>query len=376
MRCKAVKPCVKLCHRYYDLSKKSIVKIIDKLGLEISAKSFTESLRNFYREANISKGGVLPRIGIFVDRKKNVYVIIDDTPDIRYGKKVFAAAYQHNSTFNARLWQNTIVDCTIFHKGAHINNYFEVYVPIDYIERTEGGRGEKIEIRTKIEIAIDMMMEAVAWLLSLGFSKMRIHILSDSWYDSRDLIRVAKGLGVNSVQFLKRDFYARVKGRTMRIDKYFETHRKERYFKNEDGKMVSYKETRLYVPEVGYLKFFRFEEENKEEKFIATTKLDMCPKSAYRHKKMIWKIEEMHEDLKCYFGFGESYSGKEETYYAHLTICYLLFLIFWSYKIVYSDERTIEEIWWDYCMNYDKITAYNKLRDNRTAEQRVCIIPS
>jgi len=90
----------------------------------------------------------------------------------------------------------------------------------------------------------------------------------------------------------------------------------------------------LYVPEVGYLKFFRFKEENKEEKYIATTKIDMRPKSAYRHKKKEWKVEEMHEDLKGYFGLKECYSGKKEAYYAHLAISYLLFLIFWSYKVV------------------------------------------
>ena len=85
---------------------------------------------------------------------------------------------------------------------------------------------------------------------------------------------------------------------------------------------------------------------------------------------MIWKIEEMHEDLKCYFGLEECYSGKEETYYAHLAICYLLFLIFWSYKIVYSDERTIEQIWWDYCMNYDKIASHNSQKHNRTEKKK------
>lgn len=271
-------------------------------------------------------------------------MVIDDTPDIRYVKKVFAAAYRHNNTFNARLWQNTIADCAVFHNEAYINNYFEIYVPKDYLERTTGRKGEEIEIRTKIETAITIVNEVVAWLLRLGFSKIRIHILSDSWYDSRGLIRATKELGVNCVQFVKRDFWVSVKGNAMRIDKYFETHKEERYSKNEGGEKVIYKETRLYVPEVGYLKLFRFKEENKEEKYITTTKLDMRPKSAYRHKKMEWKVEEMHKDLKGYFGREECYSGKEETYYAHLVICYLLFLIFWSYKIVYSDERAIEQI--------------------------------
>ena len=287
-----------------------MAKITEKLGLKISVKSFAESLREFSKEANRAKGDVLQRIGFFIDRRRNVYVIIDDTPDIRYGKKVFAAAYQHNNTFNTRLWQDTIVDCAVFHNEAYINNYFEVYVPKGYIERTTGKKGEEIEIRTKIEIAITIVKEAVAWLLSLGFSKKRIHILSDSWYDSRSFIGTIK---------------------------------EEKYFKNAEGKKVFYKETRLYVPDVGYLKFFRFKEEDKEEKYIATTKLDMCPKSAYRHKKKEWKEEEMHEE----------------------------FLIFWSYKIVYSDERTIEQIWWDYCLNYDKIIAYNNLMHNPADEQEV-----
>jgi len=209
-----------------------MVKIIEKLGLEISAKSFAESLRKFFKEVNRAKEDVLLRVGIFIDRRKNVYVIVDDTPDIRYGKKVFAAANQHNNTFNARLWQNTIVDCAIFHNGAYINNYFEVYVPRDYIERTTGKKEDEIEIRTKIEIAITIVKEVVAWLLSLGLSKKRIHILSDSWYDSRGLIRSIKELGVNCVQFVKRNFYVRIKGKDVRIDEYFETHKDERYFKN------------------------------------------------------------------------------------------------------------------------------------------------
>ena len=88
----------------------------------------------------------------------------------------------------------------------------------------------------------------------------------------------------------------------------------------------------------------------------------MHPKSAYHHKEKEWKIEEMHENLKGYFGLEKCYSGKEKTYYAHLTICYLLFLIFWSYKIVYSDERTIEQIYRNYRVNYDKTIAYNGLK--------------
>ena len=94
----------------------------------------------------------------------------------------------------------------------------------------------------------------------------------------------------------------------------------------------------------------------------------MCLKSPYRHKKMGWKVEEMHEDLKGYFGLKECYYGKKETYYAHFTLCSLLFLIFWSYKSVYSEVKTIEQIWWDYCMSYDKIIAYNSLKQNRRAE--------
>ena len=170
------------------------MKIINKLGLEISAKSFIGKLKEFFRDADRAKGEILFRIGIFMDRRKNVYVIIDDTSDIRYGKKVFAAAYHHNNTFNARLWQDTIVDCAIFHNDAYINNYFEVYVPKDYIERTTGKKEEEIEIRTKIEITIDLVREAVEWLLSQGFSKKRIYILCDSWYDSRELIRTIKDL--------------------------------------------------------------------------------------------------------------------------------------------------------------------------------------
>jgi hypothetical protein len=78
-------------------SQKSMVKVIEKLGLEISAKSFAESLRKLFKEADRANGGVLLRVGSFIDRRRTVSVIIDDTPDIRYGKKVVAAAYQHNN---------------------------------------------------------------------------------------------------------------------------------------------------------------------------------------------------------------------------------------------------------------------------------------
>ena len=98
---------------------------------------------------------------------------------------------------------------------------------------------------------------------------------------------------------------------------------------------------------------------------------------------MGWKVEEMHEDLKGYFGLKECYYGKKETYYAHLTLCYLLFLIFWSYKNVYSEVKTIEQIWWDYCMNYDKIrnvidsiTAKTVLILGRFTEERKCVLDS
>ena len=84
--------------------------------------------------------------------------------------------------------------------------------PKDYIERTTGKREEEIEIRTKIEIAITIVNDVVAWLLSLGFPKIRIHIISDSWYDSRKFIRVIKELGVKCGQFVKRDFLVSVKG--------------------------------------------------------------------------------------------------------------------------------------------------------------------
>jgi hypothetical protein len=60
------------------------------------------------------------------------------------------------------------------------------------------------------------------------YKQIRIHILSDSWYDSRKFIRVIKELGVNRVQFVKGDFWVSVKGNAMRLDTAFETHKEVR----------------------------------------------------------------------------------------------------------------------------------------------------
>lgn len=203
-----------------------------------------------------------------------------------------------------------------------------------------------------------MIRQEIEFLLAENIQKERIWILSDSWYDCETIYRIAKEFGTFFMVNVPKDRQIRLFKNWFRVDKYFETKKKERYFTSKKtGEKVYYKEATLDISKIGRCKVFAFRPENTlEYRYYVSNKLDLQAKTAYEHYGNRWSIEDMHRSLKQYCGLENCYSGKKETNLAHKSMSYFLYWIFSIYKTIQERigfETTFEKLWIEYTNQFD-----------------------
>lgn len=201
-------------------------------------------------------------------------------------------------------------------------------------------------------------------MLAKGVSKERIWILSDSWYDFEDNYRVIEELGIYYMFNIPKSRQIRLFDEWMRVEKYFEKYKTERYFTStKSGVKIYYKEAILDVSKIGFCKVFAFRPENETGyKYYISNKRNLKPKTAYYHYDNRWSIEDMHRSLKQFLGLKDCYSGKKDTNVAHKSMCYFLYWAFSIYKTIQTQlgfSKSIEQLWWEYTDQFDHVRISN-----------------
>ena len=140
----------------------------------------------------------------------------------------------------------------------------------------------------------------------------------------------------------------------MRVEEYFRRYREERYFTCE-GRRVFYKEAVLHVKELGRVKVFAFrEEEEAEYRYCVCNRLNMTAKTCCEYRRLRWKIDEMHRELKLYLGLENTCAWKKESLIAHYRFVFTLWWMFQRFRAEQRLDISFEAMWWEYCTQAER----------------------
>jgi hypothetical protein len=183
----------------------------------------------------------------------------------------------------------------------------------------------------------------------------RIVLLVDATYATGKILGSARENGLIYLARLKSNRKIRLFSRWIRVDEYFRG-KEERYFTHE-GIKVFYKQAILHVKELGRVKVFALREESLEYKFYVSNDMRMTPKTAQRYRKLRWRIDTMHRELKQFCGLENTCSWKEETLVSHFRFSFFLWWAFQRFKLERGLELSFEALWWEYKADADRAKA-------------------
>ncbi len=207
------------------------------------------------------------------------------------------------------------------------------------------GHGEEV-FKKKTELAVEIL-ECKLQEYGDKLPRNRVTLLTDASYAVRHVLGFVREKGMSYVAKLKKDRQVRLFSEWMRVEEYFRRYGEERYFTHE-GKRVFYQQAVLEVKELGRVKVFRFREEGGEPRYYVTNRLKMTAKTCYAYKKLRWKIDEMHREIKQYLGLENTCAWKKEPLLAHYRFAFFLWWAFEQFRRELCLKVSFEAMWWEY----------------------------
>jgi Transposase DDE domain len=233
-------------------------------------------------------------------------------------------------------------------KKRAIDNDFRVYLSEKYVEKYP----DEV-FKTKTELATEILKDKFQ-AYEGKIPKNKVTLLTDASYAVKHVLGPAREKGLNYVGRLKKNRQIRLISRWMRVDKYFDKYKKERYFTHE-GVKVFYKQAILQVSELGRVKVFRLKEESEAKyRYYVASKMNMTAKTCYRYQKSRWSIEDMHRDGKQYCGMKNTCAWEKESLLAHYAFVFFLWWLFERFRVEQGLNVSFESLWWEYCKGVDQ----------------------
>ena len=288
------------------------------------------------------------------DRRCNHYISFDDTPNRRYGQKVYAAARQYDHGRNGAYWGNTLVDGVIS-SNRLLALEFQAYLPRAYLER----QGEpNPTVITKSQL---MQTKAQHWretLLVAGVPASKIWQTIDCWYASEEFTQEVRASGTNLLMGLKKNLLCNLFGTAVALDQVFAREQTWHYRTDPvSGTKVWFKTKVLNLFRHGRCRVFALRRgQEKRVRYYGTTHLKLSVEGLLGHLRAHWLVETLHEDVKQYFGLNGCYSGRQEMNEIHWTLSYCLVYLFRVLQTrlqAKGDRVTIHQLWDQYCFQYD-----------------------
>jgi len=344
-------------------NKKSVSGIVREIYPIYSIKSFLRHLKKLKGHQKSLKHHAFQQIIPKLDRCSKIIISGDDTTHQVYGKMIYGASIQHDHALNASINSIKLVDLVVSDlKERVLFNDFNIYLPKKFIEKY---KLKGFQFLTKIQLLQELILYVVENLKFTNMPKKSIWVVTDSWYVSGEFDKSLHDLGVNSVLQLKKDRKIRLFDKWFRIDEYFEKHKKWHYFTyGKEKKKVYYKEAMLGVSKIGRRKIFMFKEENEKKcRYYMASDCKITAKTTYRYIKRRWSVETMHRELKQFFGFKETYSGRKSYLLAHYITTYFGWLLFQWFKWQNSKNKekiTTEKLWQQYISEMKNRNPYKQ----------------
>ena len=327
------------------MKKKGVTAMLHSLNAGYHTSSILRTLKREQIKLNTLKRQRIMQNGKF-DKRRRYFLIIDDTAVRRYGRSVYGSGYNHSGNAGKVIWSNCLVTFQLREKRA-LDNDFRLYLPRKYVQKHPSEVFKK-----KTQLAVEILEEKLR-LYGWRMHENMITLLADASYAVERVLSFAREKRISYVGRLKKDRHVRLFSKWVRVEEYFRRYKEERYFTCE-GKRVFYKEAVLHVKELGRLKVFRFREEESEPRYYVTNKLKMTAKTCYEYKKLRWKIEEMHRELKQYLGLENTCAWKKESLIAHYRFVFLLWWLFEKFRAEQRLKVSFEALWWEYCADVER----------------------
>lgn len=343
----------------------SLKKAQKVLKERFNRKFYAKSLSNYaYVQRRIAEQ-LIVEIAKVVSKRKRILLVLDDTVVFKTGRHIKGASKWYDHAKGRQINGFCLVNLAIVVGG-------EAIFVLPWLLRKEKKLNEKRENGRnnqddKTLAAINLIKEVSDWLISSGFSKQKLSVVTDSWYSNKTMVDFLRKNKLNyrldirsnlSVQCPDHDaIESRGKKRRgrkrMKFVKYMPLKRymgdfyEWKYFiEKSSNERIYYRTAIVTLKTTGRVKIYAFHNESMNRtKFIITpAKIEGSPTvqtvyTDYRHR---WRIEEAHRDLKQQFGLGQCHVRQEWTVSGYIGLIFFGYSFWKFYQFVLNKIKGIQ----------------------------------
>jgi hypothetical protein len=328
-----------------SMRKLNTVGIVDK-----HISNIIRLLKRLFRNLKRLKKVIYSLANKYLSSRRKTYIIFDDTLIERYTETAFGTGVFYDHTEKRYINGNNIVSLHQVNDKISISLDYAFYLTRDFIKKYNKENMDKLEFKTKIELAIEMLSE----VLNKG---LRGYVLGDAWFTCKELITLLKERSVKYILGCKSDKHIVLFGREITLKQIFEKS-KLRYF-HFDGIKYYYACKTLNLKNWGRHKILAIKSEKDDElKYYIANKLNMKPENIWKNYQNRKWIETFYEDVKEIIGLKKFYVHAKDSvisYFNYIWYLYNIFAIYRAEKAENGIKMSIEGIYDEYNKFYNNL---------------------
>jgi hypothetical protein len=262
-----------------------------------------------------------------------LFLLIDDTIVRKTGKKIPGCSWYKDHTKNlARVFGHQWVISALFYRDFLLPLRAKLYHP-------KGARGCG-PFHTKITLAKKIIQN-----LNLPIP-CKLYVLVDSWYWTKDLVKLCRRLGYHMISQLKSNSIIWIKGKRIKLNTLSAGSGSNSVGMNQfpyrEISISIYGKTRnlrlaKFIGEInglGKVAIVVVKEKRKKPFYLVSTNLYLSAIDVLKYYARRWKIEQMIKDLKQRLGFGDYQVRSLKAIERHVALVLLSYFVLVLLKII------------------------------------------
>jgi hypothetical protein len=330
--------------------KKSMRKLTTLDVVDVHVSNIIRLIKKLFKNLKTLKKVIYSLANKYLSSRRKTYIIFDDTLIERYTETAFGTGifYDHNE--KRYITGNNIVSLHQVNDKISISLDYALYLTSDYIKKYNEENIDKLEFKTKIELAKEMLSEVLT-------NGLRGYVLGDAWFTCKELIALLRERGVKYILGCKSDKHITLFGKEITLKQIFEK-TKLRYF-HFDGIKYYYASKTLNIKIWGRHKILAIKTENDNElKYYITNKLNMKPENIWKNYQNRKWIEAFYQDAKEIIGLNKFYMHAKDSVISHFNFIWYLYDILAIYRAEKAENGinvSIEGIFDEYNKFYNNL---------------------
>jgi hypothetical protein len=330
--------------------KKSMKKLTTLDIVDVHVSNIIRLIKKLFKNLKMLKKVIYSLANKYLSSRRKTYIIFDDTLIKRYTETAFGTGVFYNHNEKTYITGNDIVSLHQVNDKISISLDYALYLTNDFIEKYNKEHIDKLEFKTKIELAKEMLSE----VLKKG---LRGYVLGDAWFTCEELIALLRERSVKYILGCKSDKHIVLFGKEKTLKQIFEKI-KLRYF-HFDGIKYYYAAKTLNIKDWGRHKILAIKTENDDElKYYITNKLNMKPENIWKNYQNRKWIEAFYEDAKEIIGLKKLYMHAKDSVVSYFNFIWYLYNIFAIYRAEKAENGinvSIEGIFDEYNKFYNNL---------------------